>query len=96
MLRIWGEAELSRDPALLERTRAKDKLPPAVLVVRVTKVYFHCGKAVIRSRLWDAASQAPAAEFPSFGQVIKDQARVADSAAELQADMDDLYRERLY
>jgi len=51
-LRANGRAELTRDPALLERMAARGK--PALLVTRITveECFFHCGKAFIRSGLW--------------------------------------------
>ncbi len=96
VLRIHGTAEIRRDPDLLDRVSAGGRRPPAVLVIRVTKAYFHCGKAVIRSRLWDPRSQENAARFPPFGQVIRDQLRVPEPADALQAGMEQLYRDRLY
>lgn len=52
-LRINGTAELSADRSLLEALAARGK--PAVLAIRVTvqECFFHCGKAFIRSGLWD-------------------------------------------
>jgi PPOX class probable FMN-dependent enzyme len=51
-LRVAGTAELTREPALLERLAAKGK--PALLATRVTveECFFHCGKAFLRSGLW--------------------------------------------
>jgi hypothetical protein len=51
-LRVAGRAELTRDPALLERLSARGK--PAVLAIRVhvEECFFHCAKAFIRSELW--------------------------------------------
>ena len=51
-LRANGRAELTRDPALLERMASRGK--PALLVTRITveECFFHCGKAFIRSGLW--------------------------------------------
>lgn len=95
-LRIWGEAEIARDPKLLQRGKVRDRLPEAAVVIRVTKAYFHCGKSLIRSRLWDSKGKASPPDFPPFGQVIKDQAQVAESAEELQAGMDELYKDKLY
>lgn len=95
-LRLWGEAEIFQDPALLERSKVRGKLPEAALLIRVIKAHFHCGKALVRSRLWDPDGHVAPGEFPPFGQVIKDQTRVADSAEELQAGMDELYTEKLY
>jgi PPOX class probable FMN-dependent enzyme len=96
MLRLWGEAEIIQDPVVLERGKVRGKLPEAALRIRINKAYFHCGKALVRSRLWDPESHVAPGEFPPFGQVLKDQARVADSAEKLQAGMDELYTEQLY
>ncbi len=51
-LRINGRAELTTEPALLERLAANGK--PAVLAIRVhvRECFFHCAKAFIRSGLW--------------------------------------------
>jgi PPOX class probable FMN-dependent enzyme len=55
-LRVNGRAAISRDPALLERLAARGK--PALLATRVAveECFFHCGKAFIRSKLWDPGS----------------------------------------
>jgi len=67
-LRINGTAELSRDPALLDRLAARGK--PAVLAIRihVEECFFHCGKAFIRSKLWQADSW-PEKQRISFGEM---------------------------
>ena len=96
VLRVWGTAEIRRDPELLDQVRGRGKRPRSVLVIRVSKAYFHCGKSIIRSKLWDPASQANAAKFPPFGCVIRDQAQVNETAEALQADMDRRYQELLY
>jgi PPOX class probable FMN-dependent enzyme len=59
-LRVNGRAELSREPELLSLLAAGDR--PALLVTRVSvrESFFHCGKALIRSKAWDASTWAPA------------------------------------
>lgn len=51
-LRVKGTATLHSDPDVLEAMRVNGK--PALLYTRVavTECFFHCGKALIRSRLW--------------------------------------------
>ena len=51
-LRVKGLATLHRDPELLGRMTVNGK--PALLYTRVEvrECFFHCGKALIRSRLW--------------------------------------------
>jgi uncharacterized protein len=55
-LRIGGRARVSRNPGLLSRLSAQGK--PALLctIVSVDKCWFHCGKALVRSKLWKPES----------------------------------------
>lgn len=50
-LRVGGRGTLSADPDLLAAMVEFGK-PRAVLNVAVSEVYFHCGKALMRSKLW--------------------------------------------
>ncbi|WP_410675766.1 MSMEG_1061 family FMN-dependent PPOX-type flavoprotein [Amycolatopsis sp. cmx-4-68] len=68
-LRVNGSAYVTDDPDVLARMRTEAKAPMLAIVVEVAEVYFHCGRALIRSRLWDPASQALAAELPSAGEI---------------------------
>ncbi|MEQ0565013.1 MSMEG_1061 family FMN-dependent PPOX-type flavoprotein [Amycolatopsis sp. NEAU-NG30] len=68
-LRVNGSAYVTDDPDVLARMRTEAKAPMLAIVVDVEQVYFHCGRALIRSRLWDPASQALAAELPSAGEI---------------------------
>ena len=51
-LRVKGTATLHRDPDVLERMQVNGK--PALLYtyVEVEECFIHCGKALIRSQLW--------------------------------------------
>ncbi|MEV4149991.1 MSMEG_1061 family FMN-dependent PPOX-type flavoprotein [Amycolatopsis sp. NPDC049691] len=72
-LRVNGSAYVTDDPDVLARMRTEAKSPILAIVVDVAEVYFHCGRALIRSRLWDPASQALAAELPSVGEIAAEQ-----------------------
>lgn len=51
-LRVKGKAVISHDPTLLEAMSAQGK--PALLCasIEVEECFFHCGKAMIRSKMW--------------------------------------------
>lgn len=94
-LRVNGQAALTRDAALLAPLEAQGKVPAVGLLVRVEEVFFHCGKAMIRSALWDPARRVERGSFPSLGRIIAEQtAAVAAEAAE--ATIEEAYRTRLY
>lgn len=93
--RVNGTAALTQDAALLEPLRAQGKVPAAGLVVQVREAFFHCGKAMIRSGLWDPARHVARDTFPSLGRILSDQTAAAD-VAEAEATIADAYRTRLY
>jgi uncharacterized protein len=53
----------------------------------VQEAYFHCGKALMRSRLWSADARVERAVFPSISQVIHDQTKLGEpeTQAEVEA-----------
>ena len=71
-LRVGGRGTLSVDPELLAAMEEFGKLPRAVLQVAVSEAYFHCGKALMRSKLW-TAERVERKVMPSIGEVIHDQ-----------------------
>ncbi|HWD60061.1 MAG TPA: pyridoxamine 5'-phosphate oxidase family protein, partial [Stellaceae bacterium] len=72
-LRVNGRAQITTDPELLAPTAVNGKLPRSGILVTADEVYFHCGKALIRSDLWNPEKHVARQEFPSLGIVIADQ-----------------------
>ena len=71
------------------------KAPLSGLKVAVEEAFLHCGRALIRGRIWDADAQIDRKSYPTYGQVLADQIAGAD-AREIDADEDEANRERLY
>ena len=94
-LRVKGKAEITTDPALLEPLTVGRRVPLSGLKVVVEEAFLHCGRALIRSRIWDADAQIDRSSYPTYGQVLADQIAGAD-AREIDADEDEANRERLY
>ena len=94
-LRVNGTAAMTRDPAWLEPLSAQGTVPSAGLVVRVREAFFHCGKAMIRSGLWDQARHVERSTFPSLGRILADQTAAA-TVPDAEATIADAYRTRLY
>jgi PPOX class probable FMN-dependent enzyme len=66
-LRINGTAFVTDDPALMRMLEQDHVVPALATVVRIEQVYLHCGRALLRSRLWDPEMHDLAAEVPSAG-----------------------------
>ncbi len=94
-LRVNGHAGLIREAALLAPLAVQGKVPELAILVEVEEAYLHCGKALIRSRLWDPASRIERDRLPSLGRMIADQVSGYDSE-ETEAYVQESYRERLY
>jgi uncharacterized protein len=77
---VNGKAHLTTDPAQLEPLAVSGRAPQSALVIAIEKVFFHCGRALIRSRLWEAETHAPAGALPSLGQMLADQIAGVDAA----------------
>jgi uncharacterized protein len=77
-LRVGGTGTVSAEPDLLARMEEFGKLPRAVLSIEVTEAYFHCGKALMRSRLWSSEAQVARSVFPSISQVVYDQTQLGE------------------
>ena len=56
-LRVGGKGKLSADPELMASMIEFGKPPRAVLRIDVQEAYFHCGKALMRSKLWTAENR---------------------------------------
>ncbi|HYC18590.1 MAG TPA: pyridoxamine 5'-phosphate oxidase family protein [Pseudolabrys sp.] len=69
-LRINGRASISVDPELMQGFAVNNKLPRCVTIVHVESVYFHCSKAIVRSKLWDEATKIDRKNLPSTGTII--------------------------
>jgi uncharacterized protein len=94
-LRVNGRAEISTDPTLLDATAHAGKPPKSVIVVTVEEAYMHCGKALIRSQLWDPARHLEKGAFPSLARVLADQINGVD-VAETETMLADNYKNELY
>ena len=81
--------------ALLAPLAAQGKVPATGLLVSITEVFFHCGKALIRAKLWDPSRHVARNSFPTLGRIVAEQTAVmsAEAAEQFVAAS---YRERLY
>lgn len=94
-LRVNGAAEIRDDAKLCAGFKVNGKQPATALVVSVREAYLHCAKALMRSRLWDAAAQHDARPIPTMGEMLRDQTGGAEPA-ESDADMRARYQKVLY
>jgi uncharacterized protein len=92
-LRVGGKGTLSAEPDLLASMEEFGKAPRAALSISVHEAYFHCGKALMRSRLWSPEARVEREVIPSISQVIHDQTQLGEP--ESQAEVVARYKTQL-
>jgi PPOX class probable FMN-dependent enzyme len=92
-LRVGGKGKVSADPDLMASMVEFGKPPRAVLHIDVHEAYFHCGKALMRSKLWSAETRVERAVLPSISEVIHDQTSLGEP--ESQAVVEERYKTQL-
>lgn len=83
VVRVAGSAQVVRDLELREQLAVNGKVPDFVVLVRVEEAFYHCGKAVIRSRLWEPEAALPIDGLPSYAAAVKDHAELEDPVEEI-------------
>ena len=92
-LRVSGVAGLIKDPELMASMEEFGKLPRAVLSITVTEAYFHCGKALMRSKLCSPEVQVKRSVMPSISEMVHDQTKLGEPMTQEQIDV--AYRQQL-
>jgi len=71
-LRINGTARITNDARLLSPSAVNDRPPKVGLVVTIEEAFLHCGKALVRSALWDPTRHVDRASLPSYAEMLLD------------------------
>jgi uncharacterized protein len=96
-LRVNGFARLTREPDLLEACAVEGRTPWFVADVEVRQVFSHCGKAFLRSHLWQPDSWPVPDSIRSPSRTIAGQAeRDGRCESAVRRDVEDAYRPGLY
>jgi PPOX class probable FMN-dependent enzyme len=94
-LRVNGRAVISTAMGLRESMAERGKPPASVLVISIEELFFHCGKALIRSDLWNPEKRLAPGIIPPIGRMVAEQLGGIDPA-KAEADTLSAYVERLY
>ncbi len=82
-LRINGAATLHTDADLLDSLAVEGKRPQVAIVVEAREVYLHCGRALVRSSLWNTATWPQPETLPSAAQIFADHLAMPDLTCEV-------------
>lgn len=94
-LRVNGRAQITTDPTVLAPLAVQGKNPRSALIVNVEQAWLHCGKALIRSRLWNPEAKVAPDALPTLGKMLADQI-VGVTAAEADARLESANQNKLW
>lgn len=94
-LRVNGATRLLTDEATCARFAVNGKPARAVVRIEAQQVFFHCGKALIRSRLWKSEMWQPTTGLASLGAALADQIG-GITHADAEEKIQESIRSRLY
>ena len=87
VVRINGSAQVVMDDELLDLTVINGHRPDLVLLVRVEEAFFHCGKSMIRSRMWQPEHWGSIEGLPTYSQALKDHGEMDMPLEQIEARM---------
>ncbi len=96
VVRVSGTAQVVRDVDLRKRMAVEGKVPDFAIVVRVEEAFYHCGKAVIRSALWEPEKALSVEGLPTYGRALKAHGALDTPLEEVERLTEDNLRYRLY
>lgn len=94
-LRINGQAQLVSDGDFFDRMVVKGHRPRVAIVVAVDEVFTHCGKAFMRSGLWEPDSW-DSEGLPSMAMLSKAYVQPDTPLEDLESYYGPSYAERMY
>lgn len=96
VVRINGSAEIAVDDDVLDMMTVKGHRPNLALIVRVEEAFFHCGKSMIRSRMWQPEEWGSIEGLPTYAEALKEMGKMENPLEEIEARMAHNEADRLY
>lgn len=95
-LRVSGTVEITLDQDLLAPLQCDGKIPTSGMLVTVEKAFFQCGKAGLRSEIWNSDKRISKGQFPTLGRILADQIAGIGDGATLDQGIQEKYKTQLY
>jgi len=95
-LRVNGRAAITVDDELLASFAVQGKLPRSVTLITIEAVYFHCAKAIMRSKLWDLDAQIDRSLLPTGGDILAEITNGRFDGAQYDREAPERLRKTLY
>lgn len=96
VVRVSGAGQICQDDDILETMIVNNKKPDMALLVHVEEAMYHCGKSMIRSKMWKPDEWQSIDGLPSYAHAVKTHASMTEPLEDVEAMMKRNDEERLY
>ena len=96
VVRVSGAGQICQDDDILETMIVNNKKPDMALLVHVEEAMYHCGKSMIRSKMWKPDEWQSIDGLPSYAHAVKTHASMPEPLEYVEAMMKYNDEERLY
>jgi hypothetical protein len=96
VVRVSGRAQVIRDAELRAGMAVEGRTPDFAILVHVEEAFYHCGKAVTRSGLWQPEKALSVEGLPTYGRALKDHGSLDAPLEEVERLTEENLKYRLY
>lgn len=96
VMRVNGSAQVVRDADLMQTMAINGRVPPLAILVRVEEAFYHCGKAMIRSGMWQPDKWLPIDGIPTYAEALIAHGKLDRALDDMEAGIRNNEENRLY
>lgn len=96
VVRVNGSAQVVRDLDIRDQLAINGRVPDFAVIVHVEEAFYHCGKAIIRAKLWQPEAQVPVEALPSYAEALMTHGNLTLDMEDLKARLKHNDEKRLY
>ena len=96
VVRVNGHAQVIRDKDVREICAIKGRVPDFAVLTHVEEAFYHCGKSIIRSGLWQPDKHSKPTGLPTYAEALIAHGELDVDQGELHAHLQNNEENRLY
>lgn len=96
VVRVNGSAQVIRDLPVREACAINERIPDFAILTHVEEAFYHCGKSIIRSSLWQPEKHPKPDNLPTYAEALIAHGKLDVDFEEMSTHLRKNEEERLY
>lgn len=96
VVRVNGRAQVIRDLPVREACAINGRIPDFTILIHVEEAFYHCGKSIIRSGLWQPEKHPKPNNLPTYAEALIAHGKLEVDYEEMNAHLRNNEETRLY